>query len=92
VARLPLGLATEQPLHFADVDGHGSTILALGYLCSGWIDGLPPFALWPAFPAPDYYGGTDALQVSLPDCWGHPFQEGLPRSHRWTLRGEVGGG
>src|SRR4051794_13166254 len=53
---------------------------------------LPPFALWPAFPTSDYYGGTDATQVSLPDCRGHPFQGGLPRSRGRTLRGSLGGG
>jgi hypothetical protein len=53
---------------------------------------LVPFALWPALPASDYYGTTDAAQVSLPDCWGHPFQGSLPRSRNRTLRGSLGGG
>ena len=53
---------------------------------------LVPFALWPAFPASDYYGTTDASQVSLPDCWGHLFQGSLPRSCQWTLRRSLGGG
>jgi hypothetical protein len=26
-----------------------------------------PFPLWPAFPTAEYYGTTDAAQVSLPD-------------------------
>jgi hypothetical protein len=56
----------------------------LGYLCSGTPDRLLPFALWPAFPASDYYGSTDALQVSLPDSREHPFQESFPRSRGWT--------
>jgi hypothetical protein len=29
---------------------------------------LPPFALWPAFPASDYYGGSDSSHRSSGDC------------------------
>jgi hypothetical protein len=29
-----------------------------------------PFALWPVFPTSDYYGTTDATQVSPPDLLG----------------------
>jgi hypothetical protein len=68
VARLPFGLRTEQPLHFTDIHGYDSATLAPGYLCSGTPDRLPPFALWPALPASDYYGGSDAPEVSLADC------------------------
>ena len=32
-------------------------------LTSGWSDHLSPFALWPAFPTPDYYG--DSVTVGL---------------------------
>jgi hypothetical protein len=44
-------------------------MLALGYLCSGTPDRLRPFALGPAFPTPDYYGRSDAPEVSPADCW-----------------------
>jgi hypothetical protein len=64
----------------------------IGYLCSGTPDRLRPFARWPAFPASDYYGRSDAPQVSLPDCWEHPFQGSLSRSGWWTLRNRLGGG
>src|SRR5262249_42291528 len=47
-------------------------------LSPGIVDLLPPFALWSAFPASDYYGGSDAPEVSLPDCWGHLFHGSLP--------------
>jgi hypothetical protein len=40
----------------------------IGYLCIGNHNRLPPFALWLAFPASDYYGGSDAIHVSLADC------------------------
>src|SRR5262249_26341592 len=36
-------------------------MLALGYLCSGSPDRLPPFALWPALPASDCRVGGGAL-------------------------------
>ena len=52
----------------------------IGYLCSGNPDRLRPFAMWPALPASDYYSRSDAPQVSLPDCWEHPFQGSLSRS------------
>jgi hypothetical protein len=52
---------------------------------------LAPFALWPAFPASEYYGTSDAAQVSPPDCRA-PFQGSLPRSRGWTLQGRLGGG
>src|SRR5687767_14351241 len=29
-----------------------------------WPSHLPPFAMWPAFPAPDYYGGSDAVGLA----------------------------
>jgi hypothetical protein len=45
----------------------------------GHSDRLPPFALWPAFPASDYYGGSDAPFVSPADCWP-PYPRGLSRS------------
>jgi hypothetical protein len=32
------------------------------------VDTLPSFALWLAFPTSDYYGGSDAIHVSLADC------------------------
>ena len=48
--------------------------------------------MWPAFPASDYYGRSDAPQVPLPDCWEHPFQGSLSRSGWWTLRNRLGGG
>src|SRR5262245_33790207 len=38
----------------------------IGYLCSGTPDRLPPFAMWPAFPASDYYGGSDAPRFHRP--------------------------
>jgi hypothetical protein len=44
-------------------------MLVLGYLCSGNPDRLPPFPVWPAFPASEYYGGSDAPEVSPADCW-----------------------
>ena len=53
---------------------------------------LVPFALWPAFPASDYYGTSDAAQVSLPDCWGHLFQGSLSCSCKWTLQDRLGNG
>src|SRR5947207_244732 len=40
---------------------------SIGYLCSGRSIRLPPFALWPAFPTSDYYGGTVTAQVSPAD-------------------------
>src|SRR5262245_31374424 len=52
---------------------------------------LPPFALWPAFPTSDYYGGSDAAEVSPVDRWP-PFHSSLPRSCSRTLRGRLGGG
>jgi hypothetical protein len=48
--------------------------------------------MWPAFPTSDYYGGSDASHVSLPDCWEHLFQGSLPRSRCWTLQRSLGGG
>jgi len=54
-------------------------------------DELPPFALWPAFPTSDYYGGSDAAEVSPADRWP-PFHSSLPRSCKWTLQGRLGGG
>jgi hypothetical protein len=45
-----------------------------GYLGSGGIQPLPPFALWPAFPTPDYYGGTDAFP-GFTGGLSPPFQE-----------------
>jgi hypothetical protein len=52
------------PWHFADIHGYGSATLTFGYLCIDTPDRLPPFALWPAFPTSDYYGGSDALANS----------------------------
>src|SRR5262249_40626805 len=52
----------------------------------GYSEKLPPFALWSVFPTSDYYGGSDAPEVSLPDCWGHLFHGSLPRSRKRTLR------
>jgi hypothetical protein len=45
MARLSLGLQTEQPLHFADIHGYHSATWLLGYLCLGPSDELPPFPL-----------------------------------------------
>jgi hypothetical protein len=56
-------------LHFADIHGYDSAFL-VGYLCSDISDKLPPFALWPVFPSSDYYGGSDAIQVSPPNLPG----------------------
>ena len=65
-------------------------MLTLDYLCFGRINHLPPFALWPAFPTADYYGGTDAPQVSPADyrlrC------RGVSHVHGCGLPGCVGGG
>jgi hypothetical protein len=36
----------------------------------GIVPLLVPFALWPAFPAADYYGTSDAVRVSPPDLLG----------------------
>ena len=74
-SRLPLRLSP-LPQHFSRVAGRP----AWGYVSSRDVRPLPPFALWPAFPASDYYGGSDAVQVSLPDCWEHLFQDSLSRS------------
>src|SRR5262249_39125801 len=60
-------------------------------LAGGIPDRLPPFAVWPAFPAADYYDGSDAPQVSPADRWP-PLQRGLSRSWSRTLRGHLGGG
>jgi hypothetical protein len=58
----------DQPLHFTDVHGYSSATLASGYLGSDPPDRLPPFAMRPAFPASDYYGGSDAPFVSPAGC------------------------
>ena len=60
MARLALGLQTEQPLPCAAIHGYHSATWLLGYLCLGPADELPPFPLWPAFPTSEYYGGSDA--------------------------------
>src|SRR4051812_18792575 len=60
VVRLPLGLHAEQPLHFTDIHGYDSATLASGYVCCDPPDRLPPFALWPAFPASDCRVGGGA--------------------------------
>src|SRR5262249_26884724 len=39
----------------------------LRLVASGIVDLLVPFALGPAFPAADYYGTSDAAQVSPPE-------------------------
>ena len=54
----------ELPLPFADV--HENFIPRWHPATSAReVSGrLPPFALWPAFPTSDYYGGSDAPQVS----------------------------
>jgi hypothetical protein len=57
-------------LHFIDFHGYIPATLAFDYLCSDVPNKLPPFALWPAFPTSDYYGGSDAVQVSPPDLPG----------------------
>ena len=42
----------------------------LQLVASGTVDLLVPFALGPAFPAADYYGTSDAAQVSPPELLG----------------------
>jgi len=37
------------------------------FLISYWIDFLPPFAMYKAFPCSDYYGGS----VAMPDFQRH---------------------
>jgi len=52
---------------------------------------LPPFALWSAFPTSDYYGGSDAAQVSPPDLLGSVA--GRPLTFRQAdSSGGLGGG
>ena len=84
---LPLGLSAVRPSPSSPPTSGRLRLAALRP-----VNLLVPFALWPALPTSDYYGTSDASQVSLPDCWGHPFRGSLPRSRRWTLRGSLGGG
>lgn len=37
-------------------------MFALGVMDPRNPNKLPPFAMWPAFPASDYYGGSDSTQ------------------------------
>jgi len=57
-------LQAELSLPFTDIAGY---ILPNSVNPPRNPDELPPFALWPAFPASDYYGGSDTTQVSPPD-------------------------
>ena len=58
----------------------------IGYLCIGLPDRLPPFAMWPALPTSDYYGGSDPSPRASADCspWHPPTRP--PRSRWRTLR------
>ena len=71
-------------MHFADIHGYHSATLALGYLCLGPSDELPPFPLWPAFPTSEYYGGSDAQHdpwqtacLDIPCRASHVHADGL---------------
>jgi hypothetical protein len=84
MARLPLGLHTEQSLHFADIHGYGSAMLTSGYVCRDLPDRLPPFAMWPVLPTSDYYGGSDAgrrhwraARLGIPRPASHVHDDGL---------------
>jgi hypothetical protein len=84
MVRFPLGLHTEQPLHFTDIHDYGSVMLASGYMGRDLPDRLPPFARWPAFPASDYSGGSDADQghwraarLGIPRPASHVHDDGL---------------
>jgi hypothetical protein len=41
-------------------------MLALGVMDPRNSNKLPPFAMWPVFPASDYYGGSDAAHGHWP--------------------------